>query len=188
MALCVYTHSKVAIGTAALGDGFANVVHEVLLAAGRGADSLLLKLDLRHGVRSRAAQWAQCRGGIVRSAWRLRWERVGGRAAERGWMRCRSRHLEQHWALRGCRSRASVEHVRARSGRLGPPTISGNALHDSRTKRCASGRIIIVVVACRCIYAQRLIHQLSSAVLAMAVDRTALAFLPRCALSAGEIR
>jgi hypothetical protein len=55
----VNTHSKVSIGTTALGQGLANVVHEVLLTAGRGADSLLLELDLRHDGRSQVAQLAQ---------------------------------------------------------------------------------------------------------------------------------
>ena len=54
------THSKIAIGTAALGDGLANVVHEVFLAGASGrADGLLLELDLRHDERWRAARWAQ---------------------------------------------------------------------------------------------------------------------------------
>jgi hypothetical protein len=87
----VNTHSKVAIGTTALGDGLANVVHEVLLAAGRGADGLLLELDLRHDGRSRVAQLAQWAGGVIRSGSgrgglrsKGRWQGGGVR------MRCRS--------------------------------------------------------------------------------------------------
>jgi hypothetical protein len=53
----LYTYSKVAIGTAALGQSLANVVYEVLLAAGSGANALLLELDLRHDVRSRVRNW-----------------------------------------------------------------------------------------------------------------------------------
>jgi hypothetical protein len=74
------THSKIAIGTATLGDGLANVVHEVFLAGASGrADGLLLELDLRHDVRWGTARWAQwvgevfrCRGGgdgEVEEAW-----------------------------------------------------------------------------------------------------------------------
>ena len=51
------TYGKVAIGTAALGESLADLVYEVLLAASRGADALLLELDLRHGVRSRVRNW-----------------------------------------------------------------------------------------------------------------------------------
>ena len=53
----MYTYSKVAIGTAALGESLANAVYKVLLAASGGADALLLELDLRHGVRSRVRNW-----------------------------------------------------------------------------------------------------------------------------------
>ena len=54
------TYSEVAIGTAALGQSLANVVHEVFLAGASGrADGLLLELDLRHDERWRAARWAQ---------------------------------------------------------------------------------------------------------------------------------
>jgi hypothetical protein len=67
----VKAYSKVAIGTAALGQSLANVIYEVLLAAGAGADSLLLELDLRHDVRSRTAQLAQRSGGKVRSRWKV---------------------------------------------------------------------------------------------------------------------
>jgi hypothetical protein len=67
IAVYVNTHSKVAIGTTALGQGLANVVHEVLLAAGRGADGLLLEFDLRHDGRSQVAQLAQWTGGVIRS-------------------------------------------------------------------------------------------------------------------------
>ena len=80
----MFTYSKVAIGTATLGHGLANLVYEVLLAAaaGGGADSLLLELDLRHDVRSRAAQLAQWAGGMIRSrsSDEVGWAGVGGRA------------------------------------------------------------------------------------------------------------
>jgi hypothetical protein len=63
------THSKIAIGTAALGNGLANVVHEVFLAGASGrADGLLLELDLRHDVRWGTARWAQLVGGVFRSS------------------------------------------------------------------------------------------------------------------------
>lgn len=62
------THSEIAIGTAALGQSLANVVHEVFLAAARGrADGLLLELDLRHDVWWRAARWAQWGGEVIRA-------------------------------------------------------------------------------------------------------------------------
>jgi hypothetical protein len=63
------TYSEIAIGTAALGQGLANVVHEVFLAGGASgrADGLLLELDLRHDVRWRAARWAQWSGEVIRS-------------------------------------------------------------------------------------------------------------------------
>lgn len=63
------TYSEVAIGTAALGQSLANVVHEVFLAGGAGGrvDGLLLELDLRHDARWLAARWAQWNGEVIRS-------------------------------------------------------------------------------------------------------------------------
>jgi len=82
----MYTHSKVAIGAAALGQSLANVVYEILLAASGGADSLFLELDLRHDVRSRGAQLAQWAGGVVRVRSRGRsgwsWGSVAGRSED----------------------------------------------------------------------------------------------------------
>jgi hypothetical protein len=100
IAVYVNTHSKVAIGTTALGQGLANVVHEVLLAAGRGADGLLLEFDLRHDGRSRVAQLAQWTGGVIRSGSRRGGLRCAGRwqGGERGCV-VAPRHLQQHWAF-----------------------------------------------------------------------------------------
>jgi hypothetical protein len=90
IAVYVNTHSKVAIGTTALGQGLANVVHEVLLAAGRGADGLLLEFDLRHDGRSRVAQLAQWTGGVIRSRSRRGELRSASRWQGGERMRCRS--------------------------------------------------------------------------------------------------
>lgn len=52
-----YTYGKISIRAAALGQGLADIVHEVLLPTASGADGLLLELDLRHDVWLRLRDW-----------------------------------------------------------------------------------------------------------------------------------